>query len=87
MPDENFSEVPDITDPDSIRKAITNGTVELLGKEKVDGLDTLHLQLFGPKRSYRIDMWVDETNYLPVQGTAVKSTGDTANVSSRPPPQ
>jgi hypothetical protein len=66
---------PDITDPDSIRKAITDGTLELVGKEKVDGLDALHLQLFGPKRSYRIDMWVDETNYLPVQATAVKDTG------------
>ncbi len=75
LPDENPSEVPDITDPDSIRKAIADGTVQLVGKENVDGLDTLHLQLFGPKRSYRIDMWVDESNYLPVQGTAVKATG------------
>jgi hypothetical protein len=75
LTDESPSGVPDITNPDSIRKAITDGTVELVGKEKVDGLDTLHLQLFGPERSYRIDMWVDETSYLPVQGTAAKGTG------------
>lgn len=75
--DKNPSGVPDITDPDSIRKAITDGTLELVGKEKVDGLDALHLQLFGPKRSYRIDMWVDETNYLPVQATAVKGNSKT----------
>ncbi|MEO3745918.1 hypothetical protein [Plantactinospora sp. B5E13] len=75
LPDEDPTGMPDITDPESIREAITDGTVELVGKEKVDGVDTLHLQLFGPHRSYRIDMWVDETTYLPVQGTAVKRIG------------
>jgi hypothetical protein len=67
--------IPDITDADSIRKAIADGTLELVGKEKVDGIDTLHLRLYGPKRSYRIDMWVDSKTYLPVRETAAKSGG------------
>jgi hypothetical protein len=68
-------DIPDITDAEAIRKAIADGTLVLVGKEKVDGVDTLHLQLFGPKRSYRIDVWVDDKTYLPVQETAAKRTG------------
>jgi hypothetical protein len=75
LTDKRPTDIPDITDADSIRKAITDGTVELVGKENVDGLDTLHLRLHGPKRSYRIDMWVDSTSYLPVREIAAKSTG------------
>lgn len=67
--------IPDITDADSIRKAIADGTLELVGKENVDGINTLHLRLYGPKRSYRIDMWVDSKNYLPVKEIAAKSGG------------
>jgi outer membrane lipoprotein-sorting protein len=73
---------PDITDADSVRKAISDGTIELLGREKVDGVDTLHLRLYGPKQSYRIDMWVDGTTYLPVQQTAAKGDGKAFPASS-----
>jgi hypothetical protein len=66
---------PDITDTESVRKAITDGTVTLLGNENVDGIDTLHLQVIGPKREYKIDMWVDGKSYLPVREKAVKSSG------------
>jgi hypothetical protein len=66
---------PDITDADSVRQAIADGTVELLGHETVSGHDTLHLRLYGPERSYRLDMWVDAKTYLPVQETAAKSGG------------
>jgi hypothetical protein len=75
LTDKRPTDIPDITDADSIRKAISDGTVELVGKEDVDGLDTLHLRLFGPDHSYRIDMWVDSTTYLPVREIAAKSTG------------
>jgi hypothetical protein len=75
MTDRKPTDIPDITDADSIRKAIADGTLELAGKENVDGIDTLHLRLFGPKRSYRIDMWVDSKTYLPVKETAAKSGG------------
>jgi len=71
------SPIPDITDANSIRAAVANGTLQLVGKETVDGLDTLHLQLIGPQRMYRIDMWVDVKTYLPVQEIAVKSGGGT----------
>ncbi|HEV2781196.1 MAG TPA: hypothetical protein VGX25_17580 [Actinophytocola sp.] len=73
------SAIPDITDADSIRTAITDGTVELVGRETVDGLDTLHLRLFGPNREYRIDMWVDSRTYLPVREIAAKSSGGTGD--------
>jgi len=66
---------PDITDAQEIQRAITDGTVELLGHETVNGFDTLHLRLYGPDRTYRIDMWVDATTYLPVQDVAGKSSG------------
>ncbi len=66
----------DITDADSVRKAIGDGTVELLGNEKVDGVDTLHLRLTGPHSMYRIDMWVDSTAYLPVRETAARGDGE-----------
>jgi hypothetical protein len=65
----------DVTDADSVRKAITSGTVSLVGKETLDGRDTLHLRVFGPDHSYRIDMWVESTSYLPVREAAAKSTG------------
>jgi hypothetical protein len=64
--------VPNPTDPDSVRKAINDGTVQLVGKEQVDGRDTLHLLIIGPDHSSRIDMWVDSTSYLPVKDIAVK---------------
>lgn len=66
----------DITDADSVRKAVNDGTVELLGREKVDGVDTLHLRLTGPNWSYQFDMWVDSTTYLPVQQTETKGDGE-----------
>lgn len=69
-------DIPVITDPESIRKAIKDGTVELLGEEKVNGVKALHLRIFGPKRSYRIDMWVDSGTYLPVREIAGKAGKD-----------
>jgi hypothetical protein len=66
----------DVTDADSVRKAITTGTVELVGKETVDRRDTLHLRVYGPDRSYRLDMWVESTSYLPVRETAAKGGPD-----------
>jgi hypothetical protein len=60
----------------SIQQAIASGTLELLGHETVNGLDTLHLRLFGPDRSYRVDIWVDSATYLPVRDIAGKSSGN-----------
>ena len=76
LTDKRPSDIPDITGADSIRKAITDGTVVLVGKENVDGHDTLHLRLDGPRQSYRIEMWVDGTTYLPVRETAAKGDGN-----------
>jgi hypothetical protein len=66
----------DVTDADSVRKAIGSGAVELLGQETVDGRDTLHLRVYGPDRSYRIDMWVESGSYLPVREAAAKGGPD-----------
>ena len=71
------SDLPDLTDPDSVREAVADGELDLVGPEKVDGRDTLHLRVFGPDRSYRVDMWVDSTTYLPVQEASAKSSGET----------
>lgn len=67
---------PDITDADAVRKAIADGTLELLGEEKVDGFDTLHLRLYGPEKSSYLDMWVDAKSYLPVKEISDKSPAD-----------
>ncbi|MBP2326596.1 hypothetical protein JOF56_006981 [Kibdelosporangium banguiense] len=76
MTDRKPTDIPDITDADSVRKAISDGTLELVGKENIDGIDTLRLRLYGPDRSYRIDMWVDGKTYLPVRNIATKGTGE-----------
>ena len=64
--------IPDPADPDGMRKAVAEGKVELVGQEKIGTIDTHHLQVIGPKREYKIDLWVDSTTYLPVKETAVK---------------
>ena len=61
------SEVPDITDADSVRAATEDGKLELLGRETVNGQDTLHLRIYARVRGYRVDMWVDRQTFLPVQ--------------------
>jgi hypothetical protein len=64
------SSLPDITDADSVRAAIDDGKLELVGQEKTDGHDTLHLRIYATRRGYRVDMWVDATTYLPVRETS-----------------
>ncbi|MEU4522607.1 hypothetical protein AB0F52_28325 [Amycolatopsis sp. NPDC024027] len=64
--------IPDPTDPDGMRKAVAEGKVELVGQEKIGAVDTHHLRVIGPRREYKIDLWVDSTTYLPVKETAVK---------------
>ncbi|HEY9472346.1 MAG TPA: hypothetical protein VIS06_00705, partial [Mycobacteriales bacterium] len=71
------SDLPNPTDPDSVRRAVADGELDLVGPEKVGGRNTLHLRVFGPDRSYRVDLWVDSTTYLPVQEAAAKGTGET----------
>jgi hypothetical protein len=52
---------------------VAEGKVELVGQEKVGTVDTHHLRVIGPRREYKIDLWVDSTTYLPVKETAVKA--------------
>jgi hypothetical protein len=65
----------DVTDQDSVREAISDGTAELLGHEDVNGIDTVHLRVIGAQREYRLDLWVDSTSYLPIKEDMVKGTG------------
>jgi hypothetical protein len=62
-------EVPDVLDPDALKKAIDEGRMELIGPERVGDEDTHHLRLFATVRGYQIDLWVDATSYLPVRET------------------
>ncbi|MEV4311772.1 hypothetical protein [Actinocrispum sp. NPDC049592] len=73
-PKPNF-EIPDPTDPEGLRKAVADGKLELVGQEKVGTIDTHHLRLIGPKREYKIELWVDATTYLPVKESAIKNHG------------
>jgi hypothetical protein len=69
----------DVTDQDSVREAISDGTAELLGHEEVNGIDTLHLRVIGSKREFRLDLWVDSKSYLPIKEDLVKSSGPGPN--------
>lgn len=50
--------------PALIEKALNQGGVELVGTEKIDGADVLHLRTARP---YHFDIWVDADSYLPVR--------------------
>jgi len=62
--------VPDVTDPATMRAAVEAGTLELMGEETVNGVASVHLRMFAVQRGYRIDVWVDTVNFLPVQETS-----------------
>jgi hypothetical protein len=68
------SELPDVTDADSLRRAVSDGDVDLVGPETVDGVDTVHLRIATTFRGYRIDIWVDAQSYLPVRQTHTVQT-------------
>jgi RNA polymerase sigma factor (sigma-70 family) len=63
------STVPNVTDPQSVEAAITNGTFEVIGKDAVNGVPALHLRISTTTRGYRIDLWVDRSTFLPLQQT------------------
>ncbi|SCG57953.1 hypothetical protein GA0070609_3387 [Micromonospora echinaurantiaca] len=78
----------DVTDPDSVEKAINNGRFEVLGDDVVNGVATLHLRISpsggtGPAmnpadhasaRGDGIDLWVDEKTFLAVQSAKIVET-------------
>ncbi|MFG1884403.1 DUF2092 domain-containing protein [Micromonospora sp. NPDC049102] len=60
-------------DPGSIRAWLARGSLEIVGQEKVDGHDTVHLRLKAGKAAYTADLWVDSTSFLPYKTVADKS--------------
>jgi len=59
-------------DADDIREALRLWSLHLIGNERVDEQDTVHLG--GPKptgRGIAVDIWVDAATYLPVRITVV----------------
>jgi hypothetical protein len=70
--------MPELSTPDGIRDAITNGGLQLLGHDQVDGRDTLHVRLSPQVKKQvdvRLDLWVDATSYLPVKSELVTPIG------------
>jgi hypothetical protein len=62
--------VGDPADPATIRAAISNGDLQILGHDRVDGRDTLRLRLTPrpqKKEPAYQDIWVDAASYLPLQ--------------------
>jgi hypothetical protein len=54
--------------PEDIQDTLRRLSLHLVGTERVDGQDTIHLG--GPKptgRGIAVDIWVDATTYLPVR--------------------
>jgi hypothetical protein len=74
----------DVLDPGGIGAARDSGTLRLLGRERIDGHDTLHLQQrssFGSITAV-IDLWVDVRSFLvrrtaETSGERVKGTTTT----------
>jgi hypothetical protein len=57
--------------PDSIRSQLADGVLVIVGREKLDGRDTIHLRAHFaadlPPQFVPPDLWVDASTYLPVQ--------------------
>lgn len=50
--------------PAQIQEALTNGSLKVLGRDKIKGKDTIHLGLDGKNST---ELWVAADTYLPVQ--------------------
>ncbi|MGV9211137.1 DUF2092 domain-containing protein [Micromonospora sp. RB23] len=83
-PDQATSTVFVPSDPTSIRAWLARGSLEIVGQEKVDGHDTVHLRLKEGKATYAAELWVDTTSFLPYKTVAAKSgkVTDKAEVST-----
>ncbi|MEV4537575.1 hypothetical protein AB0J82_27730 [Asanoa sp. NPDC049518] len=83
-PPDPFENLP-APEPQSISRAITDGTFEVVGNETVDGRDTLRLHAettvtYGSGRNVRsipkkLEIWVDPHTYLPCR-SIITSTYD-----------
>ncbi|MFI7590159.1 DUF2092 domain-containing protein [Micromonospora sp. NPDC049359] len=71
-------------DAASIRTWLARGKLEIVGQEKVDGRDTVHLRLTAGTAAYTAELWVDSTSFLPYKTVADKSgkVTDRAEVST-----
>jgi hypothetical protein len=66
-----------LTSPEGLKKALAAGRWRLIGEEKIDGRDTVHLRITeqaGFEGEY--DLWVDGTTYQFVRRAVVQSTDD-----------
>lgn len=67
-------------DPTELRRAVDSGKLTLVGKEQLDGRQTVHLQwqhrLINPTNGPEVSMqiWVDADSYLPVRVVQKMST-------------
>jgi hypothetical protein len=58
----------DIFNATSVRAAVSSGRGQVLGRETVDGRDTLHLRFVNTPDPIAVtDVWVESTTFLPVQ--------------------
>lgn len=69
------SEVPNVLDAEALRTALDDGTLKLIGSERVNGRDTHHIRLEYATRGYQLDMWVDAESYLPIKESSTVSEG------------
>jgi hypothetical protein len=65
-------------DPAGIRNDLAKGTLQLLGEERVDGIDTLHLRLTAKAANFAMELWVDKATFLPYKRILDKSGKMTA---------
>ncbi|NES13226.1 MULTISPECIES: hypothetical protein [Micromonospora] len=76
VPVDSFQDFP-AADPMSIREAVANGSLEVMGRETVDGHDTVRLRLKLTADVNRLpvamELWVDAVTYLPYREKISKS--------------
>lgn len=58
--------------PQEIKQALATNTVTIIGHEVINGQPTIHLHITGPTPGFPhgtplTDIWINQTNYLPIQ--------------------
>ena len=84
-PDARPGYVPLSNDPAVFRAALETGDLRLVGPEKVDGHDTVHLTL-GTVVDHHMELWVDATTFLPFRAYLTKGPGAPGAAPAGNPP-
>jgi hypothetical protein len=72
---EPATERPRDLSADGLRDALRRGDFAIVGRERVDGRETVHLRLTGRPAGHDYDLWVDAGTFVPVRKVWVNPDG------------